>query len=64
MPAGNATTPSGRVLVVEDDQAVRDAVTRALREFLRTFMVKGPDALVHGRVELPFAVETGIYDES
>jgi hypothetical protein len=41
-----------------------NAVTRALREFLRTFMVKGPDALVHGRVELPFAVETGIYDES
>ena len=37
-----------------------NAVTRALREFLRTFMVKGPDALVHGRVELPFAVETGI----
>ena len=41
-----------------------NAVTRALREFLRTFMVKGPDALVHGRVELTFAVETGIYDES
>ena len=41
-----------------------NAVIRALREFLRTFMVKGPDALVHGRVELPFAVEIGIYDES
>ena len=41
-----------------------NAVTRALHEFLRTFMVKGPDTLVHGRVDLPFAVEIGIYDES
>ena len=33
-------------------------------EFLRTFTVKGPDTLVHGRLDLPFAVEIGIYDES
>jgi len=26
--------------------------------------VKGPDTLVRGRVDLPFAVEIGIYDES
>ncbi len=49
MPAGNATTPSGRVLVVEDDQAVRDAVTRALRYEgydVRT-AVDGDDGLAH-----------------
>ena len=40
-----------------------NAVTRALQEFLRTFMVKGPDTFVDGRVNLPFAVEIGIYDE-
>ena len=40
-----------------------NAVTRALQEFLRTFTVKGPDTLVHGRVDLPFAVEIGIYEE-
>jgi SAM-dependent methyltransferase len=40
------------------------AVTRTLREFLHTFTVKGPDTLVHGRLDLPFAVEIGIYDES
>jgi hypothetical protein len=40
-----------------------NAVTRTLREFLHTFTVKGPDTLVHGRVDLPFAVEIGIYDE-
>lgn len=40
-----------------------NAVTCALQEFLRAFMVKGPDTLVHGRVDLPFAVEVGIYDE-
>ena len=49
MPAGSATTPSGRVLVVEDDQAVRDAVTRALRYEgydVRT-AVDGDDGLAH-----------------
>jgi hypothetical protein len=41
-----------------------NAVTRALQEFLHTFMVKGPETLMHGRLDLPFAVEIGIYDES
>ena len=41
-----------------------NAVIRALEELLRTFTVKGPDTLVHGRLDLPFAVEIGIYDES
>jgi two-component system, OmpR family, response regulator MprA len=31
VPPGNVTPPHGRVLVVEDDQSVRDAVARALR---------------------------------
>jgi two-component system, OmpR family, response regulator MprA len=47
--AGNVTAPTGRVLVVEDDQSVRDAVARALRYEgydVRT-AVDGNDALVH-----------------
>ena len=49
MSAGNVTTPTGRVLVVEDDQSVRDAVARALRYEgydVRT-AVDGNDGLVH-----------------
>ena len=49
MPAGNPTPPTGRVLVVEDDQSVRDAVTRALRYEgydVRT-AVNGEDGLAH-----------------
>ena len=49
MAAGNPTMPLGRVLVVEDDQSVRDAVARALRYEgydVRT-AVDGDDALVH-----------------
>jgi len=46
------------------EQSLRLYEQRGLLTPVRTFMVKGPDALVHGRVELPFAVETGIYDES
>jgi two-component system response regulator MprA len=48
-PAGNVTTPNGRVLVVEDDQSVRDAVARALRYEgydVRT-AVDGTDGLTH-----------------
>jgi two-component system response regulator MprA len=48
-PPGNVTPPNGRVLVVEDDQSVRDAVTRALRYEgydVRT-AVDGTDALTH-----------------
>jgi two-component system response regulator MprA len=48
-PAGNVTTPNGRVLVVEDDQSVRDAVARALRYEgydVRTAF-DGTDALTH-----------------
>jgi methylase of polypeptide subunit release factors len=41
-----------------------NAVIRALEELLRTFTVKGPNTLVHGRLDLPFAMEIGIYDES
>jgi two-component system response regulator MprA len=49
VPAGNATPPTGRVLVVEDDQSVRDAVARALRYEgydVRT-AVDGDDGLAH-----------------
>jgi len=49
VPAGNATAPTGRVLVVEDDQSVRDAVARALRYEgydVRT-AVDGEDGLAH-----------------
>ncbi len=49
MPGGSESTSTGRVLVVEDDQAVRDAVARALRYEgydVRT-AVDGNDALVH-----------------
>jgi two-component system response regulator MprA len=48
-PPGNVTPPNGRVLVVEDDQSVRDAVARALRYEgydVRT-AIDGTDALTH-----------------
>ena len=40
-----------------------NALARVLHGFLHTFTAKGPDALVHCRVDLPFAVEIGIYQE-
>jgi two-component system response regulator MprA len=49
VPAGNLTPPSGRVLIVEDDQSVRDAIARALRYEgydVRT-AVDGDDGLAH-----------------
>jgi len=48
-PAGNVTTPNGRVLVVEDDQSVRDAVARALRYegYDVGTAIDGTDALTH-----------------
>ena len=49
MAAGNAAMASGRVLIVEDDQSVRDAVARALRYegYDVHTAVDGEDALVH-----------------
>src|SRR5258706_19417 len=49
VPAGNLTPPSGRVLIVEDDQSVRDAIARALRYEgydVRT-AIDGDDGLAH-----------------
>ena len=49
MPAGSSTSPTGLVLVVEDDQSVREAVARALRYEgydVRT-AVDGDDGLAH-----------------
>ena len=49
MTAGNPTPAAGRVLIVEDDQSVRDAVARALRyEGYDVRTAKdGNDALTH-----------------
>ena len=40
-----------------------NALVRVLHGFLHTFTAEGPDTLVHCRVDLPFAVEIGIYEE-
>ena len=55
MPAGSSAMASGRVLIAEDDQSVRDAVARALRYEgydVRT-AVDGDDALAHVRDDDP-----------
>ena len=55
MPAGTPATASGRVLIAEDDQAVRDAVARALRfeGYDVHTAVDGNDALAHVTTTTP-----------